>query len=280
MGSDSAGRGRALIALNRGVEPVKPLAAFAEGLEKLGFECHVSTANSYLADYQLLVSYGQRNDTWPLRYRAMALKIPTIVMDLGYLKRASSRYDDGYFQAGWGEIGWRSNLTCPSDRLDALGIEVLETRVSPTHPVWVLAGQMPGDGQHGLGRESLHSVLKKMAQLAGMQGKKVVYRPHPNDSDKRFDGAPLAPEGLLKVPMSELVDLVEGLIAFNSTSGVEAVVRGVPVFCDKSAHYSSVASASYEERKKFLCQLAYSQWNLEELASGEAAEFLLVHRPF
>lgn len=100
------------------------------------------------------------------------------------------------------------------------------------------------------------------------------YRPHPGEREPRIpEGAQLAPKG-------ELVDVFRGasvVVTFNSNSAVDAVLAGVPtVAVDEGSMAFPVASHSVSvppitpDRAEWAARLAWRQWTLEELESGEA----------
>ena len=91
------------------------------------------------------------------------------------------------------------------------------------------------------------------------------------------------PHPLVETPHKSLEDeLAEARLAitWSSTSAVEAVLAGVPVVCmDKRCAAWPVASHDVSmiirpERLEWLSELTWRNWTHEELASGEAWEFL------
>jgi hypothetical protein len=68
-------------------------------------------------------------------------------------------------------------------------------------------------------------------------------------------------------------------VTFNSNSGVEALIDGVPAFCaDVGSMIYKIGNRSLisidvpnrPEREQWLADLAYCQWTLPEMESGEA----------
>jgi hypothetical protein len=66
------------------------------------------------------------------------------------------------------------------------------------------------------------------------------------------------------------------LVAHGSIAAVEAVVMGCPVFVDKESAaalvgkvgFDDIENPVYPDRYKWLCSLAYNQWNEAELCNG------------
>jgi capsule polysaccharide modification protein KpsS len=65
------------------------------------------------------------------------------------------------------------------------------------------------------------------------------------------------------------------VVTYNSTLGVEALRLGIPMLCSDKAHFSAVANSDRDTRKNYLDRLAYAQWKLPEIASGEAISYML-----
>ena len=78
------------------------------------------------------------------------------------------------------------------------------------------------------------------------------------------------------------------VVTYNSTVGLASILHGVPVFCDPSCFYAEMCSTSLSriddprwpllgDRVEFFSRLAYAQWTFDELASGEALDFIMPH---
>lgn len=69
------------------------------------------------------------------------------------------------------------------------------------------------------------------------------------------------------------------IAGFNSNLLVEAVIKGIPVFASEHSVCKSISGPSYGERwhgdrEKFLNHVAYSQFTIGEMRSGEAKRIL------
>jgi len=95
----------------------------------------------------------------------------------------------------------------------------------------------------------------------------VVFRPHPRSPH-------VAPQGLEidTLPLAESLARASKVIAYTSNIGHDALLAGVEVEADGPAAWAGVALAG---RTKYFHRLAYAQWLLPEIASGEAIEFIL-----
>ena len=138
----------------------------------------------------------------------------------------------------------------------------------------LLMGQTRGDASL-VGLDPRQWYAETAASLAGM-GWTVMFRPHPNDPtvapaksyslvgglDGALDGAALA-------------------VTWNSNSGVDAVLAGVPtVAMDRGSMVWGVAARSLDHigfkpsRTAWTHRLAWTQWLPEEMAAGHAWEHL------
>jgi len=142
----------------------------------------------------------------------------------------------------------------------------------------LICGQLPGDAAlNGLN-------LKEWAQgvtniLVKQQGKRVRFRPHPWASDKEV--CPVGAELSVDAPLEQDLAGAEFCVTFNSNSGVDAVLAGVPtVTLDAGATPWPVASHSLNDflvrpdRYYWVNKLAWCQWKLSEIENGTAWETL------
>ena len=224
---------------------------------------------------------------------------PILLGDLGYLRRSNSRDSSGYFQLGWDRIGWIPSGPLPDDRLEALALDIQPDRPPPPEGPWVIASQVPEDRQHGMDIQQLGKVYAAYIRLIRLTypEARIVFRAHPH--------APLLPPGVADHPyldevereggIAESLERAGALVTFNSTSFYDAWLRGVPVFCDPSAHYWSQAAGAVEDiprskvrgailssvdrKRLWLSRVAYAQWTLAELAEGVAWDFVAGRMP-
>src|SRR5690606_11277064 len=62
---------------------------------------------------------------------------------------------------------------------------------------------------------------------------------------------------------------VHRMVTWNSTAAYEALTRGIPVTCDPSAAYASVAELDdVEAAQRLLNRMAYTQWTIDEIRAG------------
>lgn len=215
--------------------------------------------------------------------------IKTLTADLGYLKRAKGSRDlQGYNQIGLNQVGWVTPISKPSDRFEALQIP-LETSNYVNNKTILVCGQVPGDGQHNLGVKELEAYFS--AEIDKLRDKypdkfRYVFRPHPLFTNMtlrtKIDGFQLS----TIIPSHQAFSEAHAVLTYNSTIGVEALAKGIPVICHKDAHFAPLANTtsdlqeelyfpSLEQRQDYFNRLAYSQWTIKELEEGLFLDHML-----
>jgi len=194
-----------------------------------------------------------------------------LVLETGYINRGSG--PENHYALGWDGLNGRAdfrNAGSLPDRADKLGVE-LKSRISG-HEV-ILCGQVPWDASVDF---SDHKAwLKESAGALLDWGCKVVFRPHPLAILPPIPGCGYSVGG-------KFIDALHDthcVVTFNSNSAVEAVIEGVPVIAtDRGSMAWAVANHALMDvkapllpnRQQWLNDIAYAQWNVEELRSGEA----------
>lgn len=171
---------------------------------------------------------------------------------------------------GWHNGGGRWCSGGP-ERWEALGIELKPWRkewegeyvlVCPNRSFGIPGRMMPHDWPE-----------RTVAKLRKETTSAVRLRPHPgNDRPKR--------------PLEEDLAGAKAVVIWSSSSGVHALIAGVPVVCDapywvcKDAAFRSVTQlktlgCGLSERETALQRMAWAQWSVAEIASGEPFRRLL-----
>jgi hypothetical protein len=119
--------------------------------------------------------------------------------------------------------------------------------------------------------------LDVVKRLRAITNRPIRVRPHPGNGEH-------------KRPLVEDLGNACAVVIWSSSAGVQALVAGVPVVCEapwwicKSAAADAyvefsmpagVASLLTSYRLAALRRLAWAQWNVDEIASGEPFRYLL-----
>lgn len=141
--------------------------------------------------------------------------------------------------------------------------------------VAVVMGQVKGDAS--LRGFDIHDWYEVAAcNLAAEWKIPVVFRPHPNDQTAKTPTGAQRHGGAI----AELLGRARVVATFNSTSGVESVLAGVPtISCDKGSMAWDVTAHDWDhcckpDRTKWAQDLAWTQWSDAEMSSGQAWEHL------
>jgi len=147
---------------------------------------------------------------------------------------------------------------------------------------FMIAGQKPKDSNHGMNAEQLTEMYQGWATKLRALGKGVVFRPHPKGKDIDIDC-----DRICTRPLANCFAGIGGVLCFNSTFGIDAIIAGVDVYCKKSAaplygeYCGSVddleagASITEDKRKELLNRVANSQWTIDDLRSGKALKKMI-----
>lgn len=144
----------------------------------------------------------------------------------------------------------------------------------------LLIGQLAGDAS--LQGIDIRSWLGRKKRELKKAGHEVVYRPHPRNPNPGGFGMPYM--------VAELDECLKGakcVYTYSSTVGIDAMLAGKPVIAespismvyDEVGHSVDDIKKTTKEpkgREQWFNMLAYRQWALEEIQSGEAWKFLTI----
>lgn len=165
----------------------------------------------------------------------------------------------------------------PSDRADHLGLKYAPWRKGGSHIV--LAGSSAKYHDfYGLSDPNRY-YEKVIAEIRKHTRREVVYRPKPSWRD----ATPLSNSRYSDSSRSIEEELIDAwaLVTHGSNACFEAITAGVPCIILGDAVAKPLSStelkdiesprlASDDERQKWLNSLAYQQWTLREMSTGEA----------
>lgn len=143
----------------------------------------------------------------------------------------------------------------------------------------LLMGQVPGD-MSLQGRDLRPWYDQSAIAAQNAYELPVRFRPHPLAAKRGFSHRPRMAE-VSQRPLEEDLDGAAFCVTFNSNSGVDAVLAGVPTVCvdegsmawDVSAH--RIGDISKPNRDNWAAQLAWKQWRIDEIQTGVALKHLL-----
>lgn len=251
-------------------------AAFRGGLLELG---HTATIRSlwdynedcFEDDFDAVATFGLQGKGRRILAEYMEAGIPVAVIDYGYLRRTNYAHDwrTGHWQVSLGGLNILPPFECPSDRFDALGLQITERGGDPKGYA-LLCVQTPGDASHGMDQDALQHWCEAQAAI----WPDLVIRPHPLQADLSF-GLPVCSAKTLAEALAGARLVVTG----NSNSGHDALMAGVPVVATvPGAAWSALSGQhlpSIEVRLNHFHRCAYGQWTWSEFRAGLAQRFLI-----
>ena len=138
----------------------------------------------------------------------------------------------------------------------------------------VIMGQVRGDAS--LNGISIVDWARFTATKLAGASYATVFRPHPGDR-----GQPYEIPGLIKIngPLETALERAGLVVTYNSNSGVDAILAGVPTYAqDPGSMVWDVSSRNFlpetPDRAIWSQRMAYTQWLPEEIESGDAWEAL------
>lgn len=256
--------------------------AFVNGLRSAGHEVHVKPPERY--DLETLLVVWNRYDYWHhIAQQVERHRGRVLVAENGYVSRGggtpkfdvytdSGGQQEHYYAIaeGWHNGGGRWSSGGP-ERWKALGIELKPWRkehegdyvlVCPNRSFGIPGRMMPHDWPE-----------RAVAKLRKETASAVRLRPHPgNDRPKRS--------------LEEDLAGAKAVVIWSSSAGVHALIAGIPVVCAapywicKDATFSSlkqlqVLGCGLADREAALRRMAWAQWTVAEIATGEPFRRLL-----
>ena len=215
-----------------------------------------------------------------IKERCKALGKKRIILDTGFVK--NKRYNesdlDRYMQVGIDNIkrlGASYAKGSSQDRWTALEIQEKPWRQSEYNGQHILIL-----GQHEIGISTQHMDIigwweDAISYISRVTDRQIKFRPHPNQT--KF------PKG--NYQLTEGTTIEEDLencwcaVARTTNGAVDAIINGVPVITPDpacmafgvSSHFlTEILEPCTPDRSQWLYDLAYSQWNIEEMKSGLA----------
>lgn len=255
------------------VEPYYRRAALESGLHRVGYD---------IVDHRSGIGFGpvprpeSRDDllvVWNLKAGPVEDHCSlfehrggtVIVMENGYLQREDKTvYALGVH--GHNGAGWFPHDDS-IDRFTPLGFSQWPWRGGGEH---ILVCGQRGVGSKAMASPIAWSSRESVSLSFRFRGREIRHRPHPGN---------FAPN----VPLDDDLKGAYGCVIWSSASGVRALVRGIPVFYD-APHWicSDVAlrlpalkpgfdkpSFSHEDVHRALRRMAWGQWGVAELDTGE-----------
>jgi hypothetical protein len=230
----------------------------------------------------LAVVFGIRKEKVPLSYprgeiirRQREAGKPVVVLETGYIKRGDGPED--YYAAGLNGLNGRAdfrNKGRATDRWNKLGVPLTPWSQHGIHIL--VCGQVPWDAsvQH---HDHIGWIRQTIAKINALTSRHIVFRPHPMARGVNY--GPLHGCSISTQPIEEDLKGCHTVVTFNSNAAVDAVIAGIPAIAmdpgsmawDVTEHdLTFVELPKRCDRDQWAADLAYTQWNLDEMSRGWA----------
>lgn len=250
--------GRVVIRLES--RPVYKRDAFAAGFEKIGYIVDLSPRPKRITKEDVLVIWN-RNPPQELMAKQFEDAGATVIVA-----------ENGY-------IGLDKN----GDKLVALskghhnGLGEWNTKDYPARPLelkpWRKAGSkivilaQRGIGERGVAQPQGWEFLM-LRYFEKISKRKILIKSHP---------------GTTKQSLEPYFQDCWAAVTWGSSAGIKALAAGIPVFYGLKGWIGGLAGSFskdienpfYGEREKMFTRLSWAQWEVDQIASGEALSFLL-----
>ena len=201
-----------------------------------------------------------------------------VILETGYINRGDG--GEHYYAAGLNGLnGWGDfrNEDSPDDRWLDLDIELKAPSAAAGLGAIILCGQIPWDASV---QDTDHPewLVETARDILQRTDRRLVFRPHPKCPIRAFPHVLYALLPPSKRTLADDLPHTGTIVTYNSNSGVEALISGVPTIClgegdmvGKAAYRSldHLDTKALPPREQWLNDLAYAQWNLTEMAEGK-----------
>lgn len=261
--------------------------AFKQGASRLGFE----TVENKHGDIDVIWSvlwHGKMRQNKHIFDKAITANKPVIVLEIGAIHRGTTWKlalnginNKGYF-------GPKNNT---NDRAKKLRLDLFPWKKNNNGPIIIACQHKLSEQWKGMQstEEWLNSVIKKIKKRTD---KKIVVRPHPRSpidirqiyhNDIQFNKPNKLPGSYDDFDFR--IEHAHALVNWSSNPGTLAAIKGIPVFTGPDSLAWEVANKDFKsienpltpDRQQWLNDLAYTEWTIQEIATGYPIERLTLH---
>lgn len=256
--------------------------AMAEGIRACGDEPVIKTSTSYrgMPPTQVAIFYGLALGLARVKSDYERSGRTAVYCDLGYWTRRISSRHDGYHKVAVNDrhpTAYMMGKAHGPERFQRHGITIQPWREEGRH---ILVAGMSGKAAIAEQLRPNQWEEQTIARLRHLTKRPIIYRPKPSwKGAKRIPGVPFEPE----MRLSDALKDCHAVVTHHSNVAVDALLAGVPVFCEKGAAslLSGLDLTGIERprmptgREQWAANLAWCQWSVAEMAEGLAYRYLI-----
>ena len=236
--------------------------------------------NENEADLVLIYGCGPGNKAQYMRARELGL--PTITIDLGYWNRGGPRDNNAHYKVSINSHhpqNYIMKMNCPSNRFKKFN------KGSQEPASWYNTGKqilLAGMGPKSFELYDMKSQewdLWAVEEIRKKTDRPIVYRPKPSWQDpKEISGTIFSNKDQ---NLNTLLANTYLVVTHHSNLAIDALIKGIPVICEDGAasaictnDFDTINEIEYPNRTQFFWNLAYCNWSIEEMTSGECWEYI------
>jgi len=250
--------------------------AFRVGANRLGYQvrlnefCDVNVIWSVLWQGRM----KKNEDIWN---RCVKNNLPIIVLEVGAIKRGYTWKVgvNGVNRNAFFGPGNNDNL-----RRSKFNLTLKDWSQNNSNKI-LIAGQHQKSGQWQSADSMKYWLLETISRIKNVTDKKIIVRPHPRSPLSYLFDETIEIQKPIKISGSYddynfSAENFYAVINFSSNPGIHAAIEGTPVFVSASSLAWEVSNKSldnihnleYPDRKQWLNDLCYTEWTVEEIATG------------
>jgi len=253
--------------------------ALMVGIAKCGHEAILTPPS--IDDMNVIAFYGMSPEHSALFNIMKSKNKPTVIVDAPYFDRKPKA--QGHLKVsvnGLHPHKYFQKFRHSDDRFKVLGVGVRPMRRGGDFIV--LAGIGPkSSNYYGIKHQSWD--IQAVATIRSHTDKPIIYRVKPNHVHT-FKKIPRTTWSDTNRPLVKVLNGAWAVVTHHSNVAVDGIVKGIPCFAQDGVGTAIGLSdlnminkpkiVSFEEQMQFLYDLAYTQWTLEEMASGQCWKHL------
>ncbi len=235
-----------------------------------------------IGNYAAHVFYGLEGNL-PKIFSYAADVSRAVYIDLGYWGRRDGGRYAGYHKITVNArhpVGYYRRPQHPADRFARFKIPITPWDVSWPCGGHILVAGMGAKGAAAEGYRPQEFERWAVDELRKHTSRPIVYRPKPSDPlASPIEGTTYSPKD---IPLEQALQNCWAVVTHHSNVAVDALLAGIPCFCwggvarEMSLQDLSRIEDPYlpDTRDMWARDIAYTQWNVAEMKSGEAWAYL------
>lgn len=242
----------------------------------------VVVVNECEADLAILYGMGPSNLVIYKQFRAQ--NKPTVTIDLGYWQRGGPHNQNAYYKVAvnhWHPNAYIMKINATPERFNQYALHIRPWQHHNEHQrhYILLAGMGPKscDLYHTRYQQWDRWVVEEIQKHTD---RKIIYRPKPSDLiAKPIEGTHFSNRAQ---SITTVINSSWCIVTYHSNVSVDALLCGIPAICCEGAANSilnadiaNIEKPNYiKNREQFFWNLAWCQWSLQEMASGECWKYI------